>query len=220
MGWTFLLALVAGLPCALLADSFIHRATTVVVIDGRLFVNDRGQLDGFALHGTGTPEGWEQARPYGEFAVTVTNDAWGWPSASREDPAATQLSVKRFDALGANVGREREAIRRVVDRALMLRVDIDRRLVLASFDAATGTRKQPPLELIHLAFNTLIAWPILYAIGSAVIFMAWVAHGLRAHAQTTHRRSLRARGLCPACRHRVDGNLWSAKCPECGEPLY
>jgi len=220
MGWNFGLSLAAGVPCALVADALVHRTTPVATIKGRLFVDDAGALDGFVFVDDTRPTGWEQARPYAEFSLAIATSAHGWPSASREDVAVATLSTTHFDPARADPKREKATVRRIVDRALATRNASDRAVALDAIDRIDTPRTQPPLRWGHLAFNALIAWPVLYAVGSAGIGCTWVAHSILEFARTRRRRALRARGLCPACRHRVEGNLWSANCPECGEPLY
>ena len=96
--------------------------------------------------------------------------------------------------------------------------------VRAAIDACLQLRdhpfSNPPILWGHLAFNSLIYWPIVYLAMGALIGMAWVVAAINEHRVKAIRKTLRAKGLCPRCKPRVDGNLWSARCPECGEPLY
>ncbi|MSR29594.1 MAG: zinc ribbon domain-containing protein [Phycisphaerales bacterium] len=221
MAWNLLLSLVAGIPGALATDWLVVRSTPIMTISGRLFVDDRGQLDGFALDSPLRMVGWEQARPYGEFSLSVQSMAWGWPSVSHELLASATLSITRFDGAASDgSGRDRAVVASIVERCMRPRAEVDRSLVLSAMNRADDGRARGPLRLGSLLFNALVEWPIIYGAGAAGIWLVWVGAALAQVARTLRRRRLRARGRCPRCGHQVDGNLWSARCPECGEPLY
>ena len=221
MGWNLGLSLLAGIACALDADRLIERSTELDCLRGRLFVGDGGRLDGYCFNPTGAaPSGWGQAKPYAEFVVTIGTSAWGWPSASRERAVTAAIELDRFDGVTPPTESDFAAVRSVLGRTTRGPWTEHRAIVLAAYDAARVDTAPPTLRVGHLLFNALVYWPIVYAVFSAAIGLTWVIVSLDALRRKASRKALRSRGLCPKCRHRVDGNLWSARCPECGEPLY
>lgn len=219
MSWNLGVSLVFAIPCAIAADRIIERRSTVASLTGRLFVDDLGRLDGYCLETAAPIQGWAQSRPWADFKIVVSEVAWGWPSASRSDPDFVGLNLTRFDD-GQPDLRDLAALRQVVARSSRNREAAVRTAIDARLQLGTQRSPVPTLRWGHLAFNALIFWPCVNAAVAAFIGIAWVIAALNEQRVKAIRKSLRAKGLCPRCKHYVDGNLWSARCPECGEPLY
>lgn len=217
MGWNLFLSVPLAIPCALLLDGIVTRQIEIATATGRLFRQDDGSLSGVGMELGSSVVGWQQLRPYGEYSVTLETVARGWPAASHDSQPMARVEVSVIDPTPESREKHRAAVAWVLRNDPRTKGSADRKAMLVSLESP---ERGPTIVWWALAFNTLVCMPVLYAIGSLLVGVAWVCTSLVQQQVKAVRRARRRKGLCPRCSHRVDGNLWSGHCPECGEPLY
>lgn len=217
MGWNLLLSIVLGFPCALLLDRLVVREFAISTATGRLFRQSDDKLAGVAMDLDSTAIGWQQLRPYGEFKVTLKSVSNGWPAASHDSPRTVQTEVIVIDPRKESPDLERDAILKTLRTDGRTKGSNDRQTIVSTLERSND---KPHFIVWAFVFNSLVSAPVLYAIGSLVIGFFWVIAMLLEQRSKLIRRTRLSRGLCPRCCHSVEGNMWSGRCPECGEKLY
>lgn len=226
LGANLWISLALALPAALATDALVVRETVVgTVDDGQIWVEPArsGERPSAAPLGARLVAGgtrastWSDARPYATFTVRPMARWRGWPASSRDEETFALLKVVTLEGLQERRSDSEE--RQAVAKALRDsgRTEMSARVLR---DTDLSIRAAVPIRWGALTFNTLVAWPIIAAVGCAVIGALAAGEGfLRTRGARVRAERIR-KGVCPVCRYDIRGSVWTSQCPECGELLY
>jgi hypothetical protein len=226
LGANLWISLALAFPAALSMDAFVVRETVVGTSDdGQVWIEPAGTgalpsespLGARLVAGGTRASAWSDARPYATFTVRPMARWRGWPASSRDEQAFALLRVVPLEGLQErrSDAEERQAVARALRDAG--RSELSAR-VLRDTDAAART--PAPVRWGALTFNALVAWPIIAAVGCAVIGVLSAGQAiLRTRGARVRAERIR-KGVCPVCRYDIRGSVWTSQCPECGELLY
>jgi hypothetical protein len=226
LGANMWISLGLAFPASLATDALVVRESVVgTVDDGQIWVEPArsGELPsasplGARLVAGGTRAStWSDARPYATFTVRPMARWRGWPASSRDEETFALLRVVPLEGLQERRSDSDE--RQAVAKALRDsgRTELSARVLR---DTDPAARKAVPIRWGALTFNALVAWPIIAAIGCAVIGILAVGEAfLRTRGARIRAERIR-KGVCPVCRYDIRGSVWTSQCSECGELLY
>ena len=226
IGANLWISLAMALPAALATDALVVRETVVgAVDDGQIWVEparagerpSASPLGARLVAGGTRASTWSDARPYATFTVKPMARWRGWPASSRDEEGFALLKVVTLEGLQERRSDSEE--RQAVARALRDsgRMEMSARVLR---DAGLSVRTSMPIRWGALTFNALVAWPIIAAIGCAVIGVLAVGDAFLRRRGARIRAERIRRGMCPMCRYDIRGSVWTSQCPECGELLY
>jgi hypothetical protein len=226
LGANLWISLGLALPAALAMDAFVVRETVVgTVEDGQVWIEaaragttaSDSPLGARLVAGGSRASTWSDARPYATFTVRSMARWRGWPASSRDEQTFALLRIVPLEGLQQRRSDAEE--RQVVARALR---DAGRSELAARVlrDMDPTARAAAPVRWGALTFNTLVAWPIIAALGCVVIGLLAAGQAfLRVRGARVRADRIR-KGVCPVCRYDIRASVWTSQCPECGELLY
>lgn len=226
VGANLWISLVLAFPAALAVDALVVRETADGGgDDGQMWIEpaqagarpSAAPLGARLVAGGTRASAWTDARPYATFTVKPMTRWRGWPASSRDEEQFVLLKVVPLEGLQERRGEQEE--RQAIARALRDagRTELSARVLR---DTDPTARARPGLRWGALVFNALVAWPIIAAIGCAIIGTLCIGQAFLRTRGARIRADRIRRGICPICAYDIRGSVWTSQCPECGELLY
>lgn len=224
LGVNLWVSLLAALPAALIADrAIVRESPSGPPEEGQMWIDPGAPgtpIDSAPLRARLTASGartatWSDARPYATFSVRPLVIWQGWPASSRDEVQVAPLRIVPLEGLQSRRpdAQERAAVAQALRESG--RQELAERVI-------SGGQAPAPARVRWgaLAFNALVLWPALAALGAALVGLCAAGDGfLRVRGARIRRDRIR-RGICPVCRYDIRGSVWTSQCPECGELIY
>lgn len=216
--WWVGISLILSLPTMLLLDGQIRRETLIPrafeVRLGRYGVDQ--PLYGMVEKNVDGP--WPINVPVGTARVSDMRNTGGWPLETSRIDGPPHIKVDFFDGrsieLIAPLSPDEQPLIDAITAALQ-----DAELVELAGAWTEGQREYSRAYMTMLA-QLVLWWAILYAVG--IMLIQLIRGALAVFRNRRRKRTVNRlrKGVCPSCRYDLGGELFPARCPECGQRIW